>query len=90
MCVLQKIANLINENRLQEAIEILDRELTHDNNNDRFFFERGKLHWRLGNKARAISDYEHAIALNPHSQASIALDNARDIISFFNTDLYNP
>lgn len=91
MSVFQKIAELINENRLEEAIFIIDNELSQcKNDKDKLFFERGKLHWRMGNKSQAITDYENAVAQNPLSPARIALENARDVISFFNPDLYNP
>lgn len=90
MSVFQKIEVLINENRLEEAILLLNNEIDTNKNNDKLFFSRGKIHWRLGNKAQAITDYEHAVDINPQSQARIALENARDVISFFNPDLYNP
>ena len=90
MSVFQKIEELINENRLNDALLLLNNEITQSQNNDKLYFTRGKLHWRLGNKSQAISDYEHAVDINPDSPARIALDNARDVIAFFNPDLYNP
>ena len=90
MSVFQKIEELINENRLNDALLLLNNEITQCQNNDKLYFTRGKLHWRLGNKPQAITDYEHAVDINPDSPARIALDNARDVIAFFNPDLYNP
>ena len=90
MSVFQKIEELINQNRLEEAIISLNNAIEADAYNDQLYFLRGKLHWRLGNRSQAITDYEHAVAINPQSPARIALDNARDVISFFNPDLYNP
>ena len=90
MSVFQKIEELINENRLNDALLLLNNEITQSQNNDKLYFTRGKLHWRLGNKTQAITDYEHAVDINPDSPARIALDNARDVIAFFNPDLYNP
>ncbi len=90
MSVFQKIEELINENRLEEALLLLNNEISRDENSDKLYFTRGKLHWRLGNKSQAITDYEHAVDINPDSTARIALDNARDVIAFFNPDLYNP
>ncbi len=90
MSVFQKIEELINENRLEEAILLLNNDIEQNKNNDKLYFTRGKIHWRLGNKSQAITDYEHAVAINPQSQARVALENARDVISFFNPDLYNP
>ena len=90
MSVFQKIEELINENRLNDALLLLNNEITQSQNNDKLYFTRGKLHWRLGNKSQAITDYEHAVDINPDRPARIALDNARDVIAFFNPDLYNP
>lgn len=90
MSVFQKIEELIHENRLEEAIDELNFALETEVENDRLFFERGKLNWRMGNRAQAITDYEHAVAINPQSPARIALDNAHDVISFFNPDIFNP
>ena len=90
MSVFQKIEELIHENRLEEAIMELNFALEAEPENDRLFFERGKLNWRMGNRAQAITDYEHAVAINPQSPARIALDNAHDVISFFNPDIFNP
>ena len=89
MSVFQKIEELINENRLNDALLLLNNEITQSQNNDKLYFTRGKLHWRLGNKSQAITDYEHAVDINPDSPARIALHNARDVIAFFNPDLYN-
>ena len=90
MSVFQKIEELINENRLNDALLLLNNEITQSQNNDKLYFTRGKLHRRHGNKSQAITDYEHAVDINPDSPARIALDNARDVIAFFNPDLYNP
>ena len=90
MSVFQKIEELINENRVDDAIIALDLAIKSDADNDKLYFTRGKLHWRLGNHSQAITDYEHAVAINPNSPARIALDNAHDVISFFNPDIFNP
>jgi tetratricopeptide (TPR) repeat protein len=90
MSVFQKIEELINENRVDDAIIALDLAIKSDADNDQLYFTRGKLHWRLGNRSQAITDYEHAVAINPNSPARIALDNAHDVISFFNPDIFNP
>ena len=90
MSVFQKIEELINENRVDDAIIALDLAIKSDADNDKPYFTRGKMHWRLGNRSQAITDYEHAVAINPNSPARIALDNAHDVISFFNPDIFNP
>lgn len=54
------------------------------------YFERGRARWRLGEKGKAISDYECAASLDATSPAAEALALARRIMDFYNTDLYNP
>jgi len=51
---------------------------------------RGDLNWKLGRQARAISDYEAAVAMEPESPAAQSLAMAREVMDFFNPDLYNP
>ena len=43
-----------------------------------------------GERRQAMSDYAHAISINPESPARQALEQAHDIMAFFNTDLMNP
>lgn len=53
-------------------------------------FQRGRLRWQEGRRAAAMTDYAEAAELDPASPAVQALDQAREIMSFFNKDLYNP
>lgn len=53
-------------------------------------YRRGRLRWSLGDRAGAISDYEHAAAADPASPAVAALQMTRQIMDFFNPDLLNP
>lgn len=54
------------------------------------FYRRGRLYWKLGRRGAAISDYERAVAIDSESPAAEALKMCRDIMDFYNTDLYNP
>ena len=54
------------------------------------YYERGLLHWRLGKRGDAMSDYNRAVDLDPTSPAVQALSMAQDIMDYYNTDLYNP
>ncbi len=54
------------------------------------FYRRGRLYWKLGQRGAAISDYERAVAIDSDSPAAEALKMCRDIMDFYNTDLYNP
>ncbi len=85
-----KIAALINKNDFEGAIVELDGIIASSPDNSEAYFERGKLHWRLGHRREAIADYSRASELDPVSPASQALRQAMEIMSFFNRDLYNP
>ena len=68
----------------------LTSEIAANPADDNLYYQRGRLYWRLGHKSQAISDYERAVALNAASPAAAALTIARDVMNFFNKDLYNP
>lgn len=85
-----RIDDLVAKNKLQEAIELLSRVITENPGSDDLYFKRGKLYWRLGDRAAAMGDYAKAKDINPDSPASRALEQAYDVANFFNPDLYNP
>lgn len=90
MIELQKIETLFSENRIDEAINSLNANIEAEPDCSQWYFLRGRAFWRLGQKGKAISDYEQAAALDPESPAKHALEMARDVMDFFNPDLYNP
>lgn len=90
MTTLDNIHQLIATNKIQEAIAQLDNIIADTPDHHDAIFLRGKLHWRMGNKSAATSDYCRANRLCPGGPATRALENARDIIDFFNPDIYNP
>lgn len=86
----QNYKDMISSGRYEEAMAALNRLIAENPTDDRTLFDRGKLKWRLGDRAGAMGDYSKATELNPDSPAAMALDQARDIAGFFNPDLYNP
>lgn len=90
MLSLQQINQLIAQNSLKEALELLDRAISEDENCEELYFLRGKVNWRIGKRGAAITDYEHAVALNPDSKAKVALKIAHEVNEFYNPDLLNP
>ncbi|MDE7427193.1 MAG: tetratricopeptide repeat protein [Muribaculaceae bacterium] len=54
------------------------------------YYKRGRAFWQAGDKAAAISDYEHAAALDPQSEAATALELARDVMNFYHRERFNP
>lgn len=85
-----KVAKLIGEGRLHEAISLLDQQIIRQPESDDLYFQRGKLLWRMGDRAAAMNDYNIAKNLNPDSPAVHALEQAYDVANFFNPDLFNP
>jgi predicted TPR repeat methyltransferase len=54
------------------------------------YYRRARLHWALGHRAEAITDYGTAAELNPDGPAATALEHINGIMDFMNPDLYNP
>lgn len=90
MSDIEQVEALLRENKSGEAMERLNRILEENPANARALFVRGKLRWRLGQRPAAIGDYAASALLEPDGPAVTALEQARDIESFFNPDLLNP
>ena len=73
------------EDTIRELTALIEHAPTAD-----LYFRRGRIWWACGEKGRAITDYEHAVALDPESPAAVALEMARGVMDFYHTDLYNP
>lgn len=86
----QIIKHLISEGRYDEAVSALDRNIEEDSANSLWWYLRGKVYWRTERYADAISDYEESAHLDPRSDGARALEMARDVMNFYNTDLLNP
>ncbi len=87
---LQQIKNLLCCNTFDEAMKLANKVLEKDPDNAQALFLRGKIHWRTGNRKAATDDYLKSARLEPGGPAERALEQARDIESFFDRQLYNP
>lgn len=87
---LQNIKTAIAEKVPEEALEILDSLLAETPENADLLVERGKIHWKLGHRAEAMSDYRHAARLDPDGPARLLSEHSSAIMDFFNPDLLNP
>lgn len=90
---LPNIQQLIEQNRLEEALQSLTVAIESDalpENAEQLLVTRGKLRWRMQNYSGAVCDFEKALSMNPESEAGPALELARDIFDFYNPDLLNP
>ena len=71
---MEEIKRLISENKLEEAIRLLDAYLTEQPRSDEAWFLLGKAHYKLGNVRLALNSYLQAIEINPESPAQAAYD----------------
>lgn len=90
---LPNIQQLIEQNRLEEALQSLTSVIDAGVEQDRaeeLLVARGKVHWRMQNYSGAVCDFEKALSINPDSEAGPALELARNIFDYYNPDLLNP
>jgi tetratricopeptide (TPR) repeat protein len=89
-CSLEAIKELINQGATEEAIERLDSYLlTCTTDKDKVYYLKGNAYRKLGNWQQALNCYQSAIDLNSESAAMHARDAIKDILSFYNKDMYN-
>ena len=84
-----EVDKFIDEGRYDDALALLDGVLNEVADSD-LFYRRGRLLWKLGRKTDAMSDYGRAVEIDPQSPAATALDMAREVMNFYNKDMYNP
>ncbi len=88
---LQHIRTLISEGLdKNEAVGLLDAYIAGNPGDDAALALRGMQHWSLQHRREAINDYLAAIEINPDSPARAALESAREILDYYNKDIYNP
>ncbi|MCC8070978.1 MAG: tetratricopeptide repeat protein [Bacteroidales bacterium] len=87
---LNEIQGLIDNGRLQEAVDRLVAFTRENARSDEAWFMLGKVYWRLGQRSKATTCYATAAEICPDSPAALALQQARDIEDFFNPDIFNP
>ena len=84
------IRNLLATEKADEAIAELERFRTAGGTmDDELFYLLGNAWRKKGNWQMAMNNYLEAVALNPESPAQQALDNANEILDFYNKDMYN-
>lgn len=84
------VQQMIADNQLDDAINAISGLLCDKGDNSELLFERGKLQWKQGRKKEAMSDYAAAAQIDPESPAVTALEMARNVMDFYNRDMYNP
>lgn len=78
------------ELNIESEIKDLTEKIAQNPEDDELYYERGKLYWKSGKRAEAITDFNAAILINPNSPPAEYLNMVNEIMDFYNTDLYNP
>lgn len=87
---MDRIKELLNNNDIDKAIELLELSIADNKNCDEAYFMLGNAYCKKNNWQQAMNAYCQAIELNPESPAQMAYNHLQDIMKFFNHDLYNP
>lgn len=80
----------MNHTEIEECIRRLDQLIAQNPQDEKLWVERGSLYWKLQDWSRCLSDFDHAILLNPNSPAAELRKSVMQIISFYYKDRYNP
>ena len=88
---LNKAKELLNSDKVAEAIELLGRLIEDEDTNlkDEAYYLRGNAFRRGNNWKQAIDDYTRAIELNPNSPALAMRQSCIEILDFYNKDMFN-
>ncbi|MDR0661393.1 MAG: tetratricopeptide repeat protein [Prevotellaceae bacterium] len=86
----EKIQRLIDDASHDEALNILNKQIEDNPQDDEAYYLRGGLYKQLGKWGESLSDLNKAIAINPESPAVTLRTMLQEIIDFRYTDLLNP
>lgn len=86
---MDRIKELINDNRTDEALRLLDEYIKESPAADEAYYLLGNVYRKMGNVRLALNNYLTAIELNPDSPARTAYNALIKILDFYNKDMYN-
>ncbi len=81
---------MLDTDRVDEAIEILQTHLQENQEDDEAHYLLGNAYCRKNDWKHAMGSYCNAIAFNPESPAVEAYKKVQEILNFYCHDLYNP
>lgn len=86
---METIRQLINDNKTDEALHLLDEYIIKNDSDDEAYYLRGNVYRKMGDIRQALNNYLMAIELNPDSPAQTAYNAQIKILDFYNKDMYN-
>ena len=75
---------------IEEQILQLDAAIAANPQDALLYYERGKLHWKLGHRGLALTDYNTSAHLDPSGPGPQAAAQSLAILNFYNPDQFNP
>ena len=86
----ENIDILIVEGKIKEAIEILERELSHWENEEKLLV-LGELYYKAGRSVEPLNKFNAVLKVNPDNAKAMAyVTMINDILNFYHKDLLNP
>ena len=89
MVTKESIQALIDSGMLDEALTNVDILLQESPTDDALYYLKGKVLMRKGDWKKATDAYLQAQTLNPDGPAQEQLSMIKDIMDFYNKDMYN-
>ena len=86
---METVRQLINDNKTDEALRLLDEYIKKNEADDEAYYLRGNAYRKIGDIRQALNNYLTAMELNPDSPAQTAYNAQIKILDFYNKDMYN-
>lgn len=86
---METIRQLINDNRTDEALRLLEEYIKKNASDDEAYYLQGNAYRKMGDIRLALNSYLKAIELNPDGPAQTAYNAQIRIMDFYNKDMYN-
>ena len=86
---METIRQLINDNKTDEALRLLDEYIKKNETDDEAYYLRGNAYRKIGDIRQALNNYLTAMELNPDSPAQTAYNAQIKILDSYNKDMYN-
>ena len=83
------VQRLLEDGNLQGALTEVTKLTAQEGDNDKLYYLQGKIHLRNGEWQAAMNAFLQAQELNPESPAKEQLAMIKDIMDFYNKDMYN-
>lgn len=78
------------DSEIEQEILALTTVIKLNPNDADALYRRGALYWKLERRVEAMNDYAASAHIDPNGRGATAARAAKEILNFYNTDLYNP